>query len=1034
MSNANVTINYNLAGGTADFYWQGSEKITGFYAAVSNAASCLVSTNYPVRTWFASGAQAVVTNSGGGRPLLLQYFTLDQTDSFLTSVSLAAATNLQSNWMMPLGVNATGGVNLGVANDNRALFVPFDNDHSVSYNSESMNGSDTGNEVGAFYDNVSRNGLVVGSVTHDTWKTGVSWSGGNNKLNQLSVFGGVTSYWTWDVMPHGAISGQVISSPVIFAGFGNDWRTVMEHYADENALVVPRLTWTNGIPFGWNSWGVTNYQGNLSDAAALAVAASIHTNLQVHGFTNGGTVYVNLDSYWDNLWTDYGGSELQAFVAQCHANGQKAGIYFTPFTFWGNANDATNYWVPVGCPPNYNLYRFSDILLRDANGNFIANDGGLAIDPTHPGTRGYIDYYTYWFHTWGFDYVKLDFLSHGSLEGMHYDPAVTTGMQAYNQGMQYLLNDLGAMFVSESISPIFPYQYAHSRRIACDAEASKISNTAYTMNAVSCGWWISGRLYQYNDPDVLVFDNGPTTNEAQSRLINGVVTGLFLNGSILTNAASISLAQMCLTNAAINDVAAVGRTFRPVDGATGTGAANIVERQDGMIWRLGVFNYTGNPTNETVSLANAGLPAGTYAVTDLWSGAVSSATGLLSVSLNAKQAKLFSLAELPLAPSLVTPPAAYTNALPVYAGVPVSFSVTPGGSAPFLYQWYEVIGGVTNAIAGATNASLTHWLQGDDDSGSPGFFVAITNAYGGIVSPVALLAVGRVVTGTPDTVSVQYTLTNYAGYAGGFQLAPTDTAGVYGVSNWNVFSITPAGGGAGTQLGVTTSNLLDRFGVVTPLAVNVVNVSDGWHQTAQTITGLDTANARLMNTFWKTHNDSSPATNVLYMTFTNVPNGVYSAYIYLLQNNAGATGYVYGTGGATNYFQEMTAFTSASNFVTAVDTAGTVNPYVNYLKLTGLATGGTDTLTITTVWTGGADGLGVCGIQLVPPPLMDAMFQANDQFSLRFPAPDNQSYIVDMTTNLMAWTPVATNSPVNGQFVFVNTNAAFGRQFYRVRQ
>ena len=207
----------------------------------------------------------------------------------------------------------------------------------------------------------------------------------------------MTSHWTWDVMPHGSVSGNTISSPAIFVGFGNDWRITMEQFADENALFVPKRAWTNGVPFGWNSWGVTNFQNHISYAGAIAVSDSIHTNLQNNNFTNGGTVFVILDSYWNNLWTDYGGTQLQNFAADCHANGQKAGIYFGPFVYWGTATDATNYWVPVGFPPNYSLYRFSDILLRDANGNFISNDGAYAVDPTHPGARGLIDYYVYWF-------------------------------------------------------------------------------------------------------------------------------------------------------------------------------------------------------------------------------------------------------------------------------------------------------------------------------------------------------------------------------------------------------------------------------------------------------------------------------------------------------------------------------------------------------------------------------------------------------------------------------------------------------------
>ncbi|HSY43939.1 MAG TPA: hypothetical protein VK811_08495, partial [Candidatus Acidoferrum sp.] len=187
-------------------------------------------------------------------------------------------------------------------------------------------------------------------------------------------------------------------------------------------------------------------------------------------------------------------------------------------------------------------------------------------------------------------------------------------------------------------------------------------------------------------------------------------------------------------------------------------------------------------------------------------------------------------------------------------------------------------------------------------------------------------------------------------------------------------------------------------------------------------------------TFWKTYNDSSPTTNILYTTFTNIPNGIYSAYIYLIQNNSGATGYVYGSGGLTNYFMEWTAFTSLSNFVTAVDNLGTVYPYVNYLKLAGLSTGNNHSLTLTTVWVSGADGIGVCGIQLVPPMQLAVGPEINGQFRLQFMAPNNQSYVVDASSNLVSWVPAATNSTTNGWFIFVNTNATAPHQFYRVQQ
>jgi autotransporter-associated beta strand protein len=633
MSNDDVLLNYNLNAGTTDFYWKGSKKISAFYSGVTLSTGSVKGINY--RSWsysVVSSNQVVVTAFGSDLPMMKQYFTLDQNDSFLVRVEMDG-TNLSANWMGPVVVDSTGWVDIGITNNNRALVVPFDNDGFVSYNAMPMNSSGTSYEVGAFYDNTSRNGLVVGSVTHDTWKTGISFSGANNKLSLMDVFGGAMD--PWDVVPHGSVAGNVISSPTIFVGFGADWRVTMQNFAAENTNFVPRLAWTNGVPFGWNSYGVLQTNINYTNAIAVSDYFSVH--LMGNNFANNGTVYINLDAFWnDNI----SAAQLKSFATHCHAHGEKAGIYFGPFVFFGSLTNATN-WLVNGTTN----YHYSDVLLRDGNGNPESVDGGYAVDPTHPGTRTNINYFINEFTNWGFDYVKLDFLSHGALEGVHYDTNVTTGIQAYNQGMQYVLNQInGRMFISASIAPLFPYQYADSRRIACDAQTSLIGDTAYTMNSVTYGWWLD-ELYQFNDPDIMVFNGyGATTNENQSRLISGAVTGVFLDGDDLTSSNSQQAAQTCLTNAAIDAVARVGQTFTPVEGNTGTSAASIFVRQDGSTWCIAVFNYTASAVKMTVDLSRAGLPSGNCVATNSWDGTTTNVSGSFSVSLNAKQAKLFQLA------------------------------------------------------------------------------------------------------------------------------------------------------------------------------------------------------------------------------------------------------------------------------------------------------------------------------------------------------------------------------------------------------
>ena len=656
MSNVNVRVEYNLATGRSDFYWQNSKKIAGFYAGVG-LANYVTGTVYSNRTWTVlTSNQLVVAASAAGLPVMKQYFVLDQDNSFLTRVAMES-TGTNSNWMGPVVMDTAAGVDLGSSSDNRALYVPFDNDHFVRYNAMPMNTTSNSYEVCAFYDNTTRNGLVVGSVTHDKWKTGIYFVGAANKLNALNVYGGATSSKaTWDVLAHGAITGTNISSPTVFVGFGSDWRTVLESFADENALFVPKLAWTNGVPFGWNSWYA--FTTTINHAKAIAVSDYIYNNLQPTNFNDNGTVYVNLDSYWDNLSS----SELVDFVNHCHANGQKAGIYWSPWVWWGSPANLSNSVVEGSS------FRYSDVALRTPGGIIQTNDGAIAMDPTHPGIQQRVDYYVNQFTNQGFDYIKLDFLSHGAMEGVHHDPAATTGIQAYNQGMLYLFNRLnGKMFISESIAPLFPYNYAHSRRIACDTSHS-ISDTAYEMQSVNYGWWLSGRLYQFNDPDMMQFA-GATPNENQSRLISGVVSGtLFLNSDDLTSGTGQTLARTCLTNAAINSVARIGKTFRPVEGNTGTSATDVLVMQDGANWYLAAFNYTGVPTNRTIDLTRSGIPSATCGALDLWSGAISSVTGPLSVTLAAQQSKLFRL---------------FTGPLATLSAMPSTQTITNGGATSF---------------------------------------------------------------------------------------------------------------------------------------------------------------------------------------------------------------------------------------------------------------------------------------------------------------------------------------------------------------
>ena len=416
VSNAEGTVQVEYSSGTGkvNLSFRGMRRISDAYASAVLAGGIVRSTDFTNHAGNTSaftdavgtGTRFDLVHSGTGPVVLTQSFFLydhqgDHEDFLLTETTLSGP-GLSSNRISPLVMTTAGGIDVG-GTDPRALEVPWDNDNFASYNAGPMDRTGTSNEAAAFYDNASRNGLIVGSVTHSVWKTGVDFAGApGGKLNALDVYGGANGPRTRDVLPHGSVSGSTLTSPRIFVGFYADWRDGMERFADVNAAVTPPLPWTGGSPFGWNSWGEIGPK--VDYAKATAVSDFFHANLQNHSFQGRTATYINLDSYWDNL----SDAQLTQFVQHCRANGQKAGIYFTPFAAW------------VAPPDPEAALHAGDSLIR--------YDGAWSLDPTHPYTRQRIKDFINRMKGKGFEYLKLDFTDNGAQESRsHYDPTVTTG-------------------------------------------------------------------------------------------------------------------------------------------------------------------------------------------------------------------------------------------------------------------------------------------------------------------------------------------------------------------------------------------------------------------------------------------------------------------------------------------------------------------------------------------------------------------------------------------------------------------------------
>ena len=640
----NGAIKYDLSSGLFEVLAGNKTVIRAASSVCQNNGVPISSKDYSLRQLtsvvvkdnFGEGKKFIISSRKQGLPVLQQvFYTYPGRQSFLMEVILKGST-LSSNYMAPL---ISGDAEIGPAGDNRTLFVPFDNDAFVSYNAKSMQSkiTNTSAEVGAVYEEVSRNGLVFGSVEHGAWKTGVRTTGQANKLTQLEIWGGLAdSLITHDQVAHGKLKGSIVKSPKIMVGYYADWRSGMEEYGKTNRLADPPvIVARKGMtPFGWNSWGAL--QDKISFEKIYKIAGFFSDSLKT--FRNGNTLYIDLDAFWDYLVP--GGTRgdfapLKAFVDYCRQHGLKAGAYMAPFTDWG--------WKSgPGRKVEGTEFTYGDLWTK-VNGKYYDFDGGRAIDPTHPGTKKIIGYIVNKLKASGFTMMKIDFLGHATIEAdSFYDKNVTTGMQAYRQGMEFLTGALGKdMLIYAAISPnLATGRYAHMRRIACDAFKS-IENTSYTLNSVNYGWWQT-YLYDFVDADHIVFGN-ETLGANHARLTSGLITGsLVLGDDFSSEGQWKGRIKELLGDEEILKIARNGVAFEPIETNTGDKSGRFFTRRIGNVTYLAVFNFSDMPLAKEIDLKTLGLdPKSHYQVKELYTHKESNVKGNFSLNLDQKNAAIY---------------------------------------------------------------------------------------------------------------------------------------------------------------------------------------------------------------------------------------------------------------------------------------------------------------------------------------------------------------------------------------------------------
>ncbi|WP_157467350.1 hypothetical protein [Edaphobacter aggregans] len=595
--------------------------------------------------------------------MLQRIWLYEGTPSFAIEAELdGEASHVGTRHFDPLVIRQEDPARIASAKELRVLHVPFDNDMWFRFASRTVASIKedelfSGQEVTAIYDDTIRQGIVIGSITHDTWKTAIDIRTSHGRLANIDVYGGISAPTgvrsdTHDVLAHGIVHGDRVISPRIFVGSFSDWRDGLDAYAEANAKIQPPLQWAGRLPAGWNSWAA--YGGKIDYQRYLGAAQYVHDTLTPEGFGRNRTIYINLDAFWSRLDAVQLEDAVAGIRAMQASDGThfEPGIYWTPFAYWSNNLDAS-------VEGTDRRYRYRDILLKGPDGALLPKvDGGRPIDPSHPGTKLRTSLYLRELRRLGFTCLKIDFVTHGALEGTHYDPSVQTCIQAYNMGMKQIVEEAGGkMFLSLSIAPLFPSGYGHARRLSCDTKGHINGNeqsTEYMLNALTYGWWTNKRLYILDPDHVVLGEHGDlgarNIEEGKSRLLSAAISGgMVLDSSPLADDSQArSFAKAVYNQPKWYELASDGEAFRPVDGATGSSASNAFVRSSGREGHLALFNYDDkNPTTIRIPVVRI-LPPDparelAQAVDTETGQTVTVTDGMIAVTLKPAESKLLTL-------------------------------------------------------------------------------------------------------------------------------------------------------------------------------------------------------------------------------------------------------------------------------------------------------------------------------------------------------------------------------------------------------
>ncbi len=342
-------------------------------------------------------------------------------------------------------------------------------------------------------------------------------------------------------------------------------------------------------PMGWNDWN--SYGCSVSESLVKQTADTIVSS----GLAAAGYQYVNIDDCWlqhsrdsaGNLQPDFSKfpDGISGTAAYVHSKGLKLGIY---------------------------------------------EDAGTATCAGYPGSLGHEAQDARSFASWGVDYLKYDNCNNnGSTTQAQYISrysAMRDALAATGRPIVYSICEWGVN------SPwTWAANVGNLWRTTTDISASFSSMLSiYRQNV---GLASSAGPGAWNDPDMLEVGRGMSTTEDRTEFsLWAEMAAPLLAGNNLVTASSTTMSILGNRSVIAVDQDSLGRQGREVSSSGGLHVlAKPLSNGD-----VSVVLFNENSTTATISTTAAAIGktgAGSYTLTDLWTGGTSSTTGTISASV-----------------------------------------------------------------------------------------------------------------------------------------------------------------------------------------------------------------------------------------------------------------------------------------------------------------------------------------------------------------------------------------------------------------